>query len=225
MIPLLDMRMQVRSAIDEKTSRAWDDYELNNWIYEGARDIGRRSETIQEYSENITVQAGHAKYAMPEDVIRIHRVEFHTSDQQYIVQASTYAEMDQYWGSWQSNESSYPSFYVLWGTPGMSLEMQLYPVPSQTGTLTVFYYRHPKKPVNDSDMVEIPFGWEDAVVLYCEYQAKRRDKDASWTEAKQLYEQALGNLIMVTRQWHDSNQSIIMGNRAIPSWLYEMEDY
>lgn len=224
---LLEVRTQVRSALDETIGpRAWENYELDNWIYEGARDIARRSETIQNFNQNITVIANVGKYAMPDDIIRVHRVEFQdSSGQRYNVQASTYNEMDQYWGSWQTSASTYPLAYVLWGTPGMNLQLQLYPTPSQNGKLNIFYYRHPVKPVRDSDPVEIPYGWEDAVVFYCEYQARRRDKDPLWQEAKALYEQTLSNLMLVTRQWHDQNQSFIDGNRAVPSWLYTFEDF
>lgn len=226
MITLLEVRTQVRSALDEALGpRAWENYELDNWINEGARDIARRSETIQSFFENIRVLANVGKYAMPDDMIRIHRVEFVIASQTYPVAASTYAEMDQYWGSWQTVPGSIPAAFVLWGTPGISLEMQLYPIPAQNGLLNIFYYRQPRKAERPGDPVEVPEGWHDAVVLYCEFQAKRRDKDPLWQEAKQLYEQALGNMILVTRQWHDQNQSFITANRAVPSWLYSFEDY
>lgn len=224
--PLLEVRTNVRSALDETIGpRAWENWELNNWIYEGAKDIARRSETIQNFHSQISIHAQVGKYSMPDDVIRIHRVEFMVSGDTYVVEASTYAEMDYYWGSRQTSPSSYPANYVLWGTPGSTLEMQLYPIPSQNGTMNIYYYRLPIKPVRDTDMVEVPAGWEDCVVLYCEYMAKRRDKDQSWAEAKQLYEQTLGNMMSVTRQWHDRNQSFVSAGRSLPSWLYSFEDY
>lgn len=226
-VTLLALRTDVRSRLDESSARFWTDSELNNWINEGLRDVSRQSETIQSFNTTITAVANQAKYAMPQDVIRVHRIEFVPSGatQTYPVQPSTYQEMDQVWGINQLSQTmSYPYNYVLWGFPP-NLTVQFYPVPATPGTFNIFYYRLPHTLTNDTDIAEIPEGWHDLVALYCEFVARRKDKDTTWQDAKQLYDQTLTSLIERTRQWHDQARTITVGYNAVPEWLYGGLDY
>lgn len=222
---LSDIRTDVRSRLDEPTARMWSDAELNRWINEGLRDLARRTETLLSYYTNIPLIANVAKYAMPADVIRVHRLEFVPtgSNQTYPIQLSTYQEMDQVWGVSQQIQRSYPYYAVMWGF-APNIVIQFYPVPSQGGGLNLYYYRLPKTLVADTDIAEVPEGWQDLVSLYCEYVSLRKDRDARWTDAKQLYEQSLDNMVNVTRQLHDSARTITVGTSAVPAWLYEFED-
>jgi hypothetical protein len=225
MVTLLTIRTDVRNRLDEVSARRWTDAELNNWINEGLRDVARRSETILSYYTNIALVPNVAKYSMPTDVIRVHRLEFVPvgSSQTYPIQLSTYQEMDQVWGVSQQIQRSYPYYAVLWGF-APNITIQFYPVPSQAGELNIYYYRLPTTLVNDIDVAEIPAGWEDLVEVYCEYVALRKDRDVRWQDSKTLYETSLQNMINVTRQLHDQARSVIVGTSAVPAWLYEFED-
>lgn len=221
-----------RSMLDEvATPRFWSDAELTVWLNEGVRDIARRSETLQSFHSTIPVVAGTPKYALPASVIRISRVEFKPTGQTqlYPLHGRTYQEMDQIWGTQQLSQSSYPMFFVIWGTPGVAeatsiLNIQLFPVPSQAGTLNVFFYRLPTPMAAAGDPAEIPEGWEDLLVDYCEYRAKRKDKDPQWKEAKDEYEEKVFMLIDQTRQWHESARTFMTASGPQPGWLYEMSD-
>lgn len=228
---------QTRSQLDETVSggRFWTDTELTRWINEGCRDIARRAEVIQSFSQTIPAIAGVNKYPLPANVIRIHRIEFVPAGQLqvYPLKASNHNEMDQVWGINQTTPSSYPSYFVIWGTPGMVMDspltLQVYPSPSQSGTFNIYYYRHPYRFVSAAapelaKQAEIPEGWDDLVVLFCEYQARRKDRDPTWQEAKSLYEERLGEMIDVTRQWHDQAQAFSTMGGAVPSWLYSYGD-
>lgn len=218
----------VRSRIDESSSTNgyWTDAELTRWINEAQRDIARRVEVLQQFSTTVLAVAGTAKYNLPADVIRVHRVDFVPtgSTQVYPMESRVYDEMDQVWGVNPNTQRSYPSFYVIWGVPGgTGLQMQVYPVPSSAGNFNLYYYRLPVALVNAGDTLDIPEGWQDLVSLYCEYVAKRKLRDQTWQEAKQLYDESLSNLIAVTRDYTDNPRTIIYGGKAIPSWLYEFD--
>lgn len=230
---------QARSQLDETVAagRFWSNTELTRWINEGCRDIARRAEVIQSFSQTIPALPGLNKYPLPNNMIRIHRIEFVPNGQLqvYPLKASNHNEMDQVWGINQNTPSSYPSFFVVWGTPGMvsdsPLTLQVYPSPSQAGTFNIYYYRHPYRfldPVaNAAELTknaEIPEGWDDLVILVCEYQARRKDRDPTWQEAKALYEERLGEMIDVTRQWHDQAQAFQTTSGAVPNWLYSFGD-
>lgn len=224
MTRLYEVRADVRSHLDEHSPAAWEDHELDRWINEACRDIARRSESLLDVSTGIQTIVGFGKYPLPEDVIRVNRVEFEVDDNVYVLEASNYQEMDSRWGSHQTHTSSYPYAYVLWGTPPR-LTIQLYPVPSQVGLLRVFYYRLPSKVTKNEEVVDVPEGWIDLVPLYVEFVAKRRDRDPSWQEAKVLYEERLRDMIDKTRFFHDQASRMTVGPRGMPGWLVDFEDW
>lgn len=225
---LLQLRTAVRYAVNELTAALWTDAELNILLNNAVRDIARRAEVIQSFNTSITALAGTAKYSLPTDIVRVHRVEFVPTGQTqtYPLQASTYVEMDQNWGVNQSWAGAYPQYFVIFGTPGFSsgankLQIQVWPVPSQGGTLNLFYYRVPTTMAADGDIAEIPEGWQDAVVLYAEGEAKRKNRDPSWVECKRMYEEKLSEMLEVTRRYHDQGAFITSGSGSmVPGWLY-----
>lgn len=128
---LTNLLADTRNRLDEQTANFWQDSELTTWINEALRDIARRTETILSFNTTVNVVAGTGKYALPADVIRVHRVEFVPTGQNqvYPLEPRTYGEMDQVWGIQQNRQQSYPSYFVLWGF-SPSITMQVWPVPS-----------------------------------------------------------------------------------------------
>ena len=226
------------------TPRQFTDTELTEWINDGLRDVARRAEGLITYDTTITISAyvpipGQAAptYPLQTDIIRIQRIEFipyGAINQVYPLQASTQQQMDQVWGTYQQNPASYPQFWVTRGYPGGSgrnqFLLQVYPVPSQGGTLNVYYYRHPTRltdPVANTaeyqvtlDIVE---GWDDAVIDFAEYKALQKARDPEWKDRKAEYEEKVAQMIDVTRQWTDQPSYMTYGTRFMPSWLTEWD--
>jgi hypothetical protein len=241
-VTLADMITNVRSNLEEPSSTSatfWTDSELTVWINNACKDIARRAEVIQSYYTAINAVVGQNKYALPSNVIRLHRVEFAPTGQTqiYPLQISTEQEMDNVWGLNPNSQSSYPMFCTIWGTPGVTettsqLQLRVYPTPSTAGVFNIYYYRLPYRfitplptlpPLEQTKVVEIPEGWDDLVVLYCEYEAKRKDRNQSWKDTKDLYEEKLNQMVEQTRQWHDQAQSMQTPNSYLPAWLYSFE--
>lgn len=225
----------VRSNIEEASTRFWTDNEITEWINNGARDIARRAEVIQSFSTTIAAVVGQAKYALPSNVIRLHRVEFAPTGQTqvYPLEISTDQELDNIWGLNPNSQSSYPSYCTIWGTPGVTasdavLMLRVFPVPNSAGVFNLYYYRMPYRFTSGSGgelakVVEVPEGWDDLVVMYAEYEAKRKDRNPSWKDSKDIYEEKVAQMIEQTRQWHDQAGSIQTPNSYLPSWLYSFE--
>lgn len=229
-ITLAEATTLVRDALDESTAVFWTNVQLKTWINQAVRDIARRTETIQVKNTTVAAVAGTAEYNLPTDVARIHKIEFVPtgSTQTYPVQLATRQEMDPIWGLNQSQQSSYPSFAVLWGYAGgaSSLKMQVFPVPSQAGTFNIYHYRIPANLATngsaDNTVLTVPEGWEDLIVHYCEYRARRKDRDPTWQEAKALYEEEVERMGSMLRHLHDQQQFITTPSGAgIPAWLYD----
>lgn len=231
MATLAQLRTAIRLQIDEPTARFWTDADLNQWINDGLKDIARRTETIQSYNTSVSAVVGTAKYAFPTDLIRVHRVEFTPTGQTttYTLEAKTQDEMDRIWFGDQTSQSSYPSYFMIWGFPGgtgtMEHKFQVWPVPSQTGTFNIYYYRVPTALSADGDVAQVPSGWEDLLTFYCMYRALLKKLDPTFQAAKALYDEQIMYMIDTTRAWHDQNQAIMRNGVAIPSYLHSGGDW
>lgn len=228
-IQLGQMRSDVRAHLDEATATYWSDAQLNVWINDALRDIARRTETLQTLS-TISVVANTRSYTLnfSPNLIRVHRVEFDPgpgSGPVYPLEPRQFYELDQIWGTQQSQTRAYPDYWALWGNPP-NLQIYLYPVPSQVGNLNVWYYRLPTIAGSDTDTLDIPEGWWDLVSLFAEYMALRKDADPRFTDAKAIYEEKLAQMVDMTRKWHDQAGMITTGRTWLPGWLVAYpEDY
>lgn len=222
----------IREQTDEWLTRPWSDSDLTRLVNDALKDIARRAEVIQSYSTTLAAVAGQNKYDLPTDVIRVHRVEFAVAGSTYTVKPATHAELDRMWGVNQTTQSSYPSFYTIWGTPGLTtpaaskLQIQFYPSPSQSGTFNIYYYRMPYQFARPPDttekakVAEYPEGWDDLVTMYVSYHIKRRFRDPTWQEEKVEYEEKMRDMIDVTRIYHDEAQFFTTATGInVPSWL------
>lgn len=215
----------VRSHLDEASSRFWTDVELRRWCNEALRDVARRAETLQRTS-TVTAVANTQQYTLATDILRVYRVEYLPtgSGQVYPLEYRDFNSMDSVWWSSQTQTKGIPFWYTLWGfTP--ALKMIVYPTPSTGGTFNVFNYQLPADLATDgsadSTVVDLPNGWQDLIALYCEYVSLRKDADSRWQEAKGIYEERLGSMIDVTRRWTDQSDSIQIGSGGfLPFWLY-----
>lgn len=221
MATLSDVRTDVRSRLDESSARLWTDAELNRWINEALRDIARRCETLQAY-DDINVTANTQEYTLPTDLLRVYRVEYRpTGGQVFPLEYRDFNSMDSVWYSQQTSSRGRPYWFTMWGFPP-SLKIILYPTPASTdGAIRVYHYRLPAEVSTDGATLELPSGWHDLVALYCEYIALRKDADPRWAEAKQLYEEKVGDLNDMTRRWTDQADAIQVGTSMLPKWLYD----
>lgn len=218
---LAETRRDVRSHVDESVEAFWEDSELDRWIWEAARDIARQGEVLQAV-RSIDTTAGRVNYDLPEDLLRIHRVE-HRRSSGYIqpLEPRQIGELDDVW--WTNRESGgLPLFYSVYGTPGIEgSQLYVFPVPSDTvkDGLRIFYLRLPRKPLQDKDPVEVPAGWEDLISLYVEVNALRKAGSPRWREAQEMYDAKLESMIRMTRSFTDQQSSFITGREAYPFWL------
>ena len=250
---LIDAIARVRADLDEPAypslpgstpnplsspqPRFFSDTEITAWLWTGLRDVSRRVEDLHTTDQTINVPAfvpgASNRYPLQTDVVRINRVEFvpvGQTNQIYRVEPSTQNEMDQIWGTYQQNSSSYPRWYVLLGYPGGSgrnlFQIQLYPVPAQPGTLNVYYYREPTPltdPVANPAMylqtLDIVEGWEDLAVDYAVIKGLQKQRNGEWQMRKADYEDKLSHMVDVTRRYHDQQSYISYGTNMLPSWL------
>jgi len=214
----------VRSKLDETTSGQWSDTELRGWINEAARDIARRTETLQTYEE-INVTANTQEYTLNDGCLRVHRVEWRptASSNVYPLEYRDFNSMDAVWWSSQTTSKGYPTFYTMWGYPP-TLKIVLYPTPSEAGKLKVFFYQTATNLATDGtaagSTVQVPIGYEDLIEAYVEFVALRKDRDPRWQESRAIYMDSLNEMIDTTRRWTDQGDFIQISGSHVPGWLW-----
>lgn len=209
----------IRSLLDEPNPQFWSNAELTQWINECCAETARKVEWKRALA-NIDVDSGTQTYTAPTDTYRIYRLEFvpDASIDTYTVEFRGYMEMDQIWGINQQWPASYPLYYTMWKVPP-TMSIILYPVPSQNGTLNVYYYQQITPVVSGTDNLDILVGWEDIAYDYTVYRALRKDADPRWQEFKQTYEDKLLAMIDATRTFQDQAGTFSTGQAALPEWL------
>lgn len=217
---------KARVRLDEATARQWTDQNLREWINEGARDIARKTETLED-RDTIAAVVGTGEYAISTDVVRVHRVEFTpTSEDTVRLEYADLKDLDSFGWRQRTMQQDRPYVYTIWGA-GPALKLIVFPVPGTAGNFTVYVYRLPAALAESSSAdantaVEIPQGYDDILLDYIEYRAMRKDRDPRWVEAKAMYDENLAQMYDNTRRWTDQPGMILPSdNGALPAWLVE----
>lgn len=215
-----------RVRLDELTERAYTDRAIREWINEGARDIARRTESLED-RDTIAAVVGTAEYTLSTDTIRVHRVEFTpTGDDTVRLEYVDIKDMDSFGWRQRTLRQDRPYVYSIWGS-GRTLKLITFPVPATAGNFTVWFYKLPEAldetALTDmAEHVEIPPAWDDILLDYIEYRALRKDRDPRWQEAKALYDEHSAEMYDNTRRWVDQGGMILPNSGgAVPAWLSE----
>jgi hypothetical protein len=226
-LSLTNALTQIRSQLDEPNPQFWTNAELTNWINSGCESFARQTRTLRRL-ESIPVVASTQNYTAPSDFYAVYRIEFvPTATGQvfvYPLEFMGYNEMDQAWGVYQTFPAAWPQAFTLWGNPP-SLTIRLFPVPNQGGLLNVFGYREPVPVVNGADPVDVLQGYEDAIIEYATYKAKRKDNDPTWQVAKDNYEAVLMQAIDNTGWYTDAPNQFTTGQSQWPPWALAGSDF
>lgn len=217
---LADAIAAVRERLLEYTAGAWQDAELIRWINEGCRDVTRRSECLFDEA-TIAITGGIQEYLLPTNMLRAYAVDYNRSgdSQRYPLEYIDFNAAPEVWGLNQTMYEGTPSIFTSWGTPP-SAKLILYPTPASSGSVRVKFYRVSLDALTADATIDMPEGWFDVVYDYAEFRALRRDKDPLWTDAKQMYEANLDNLIGLTRRFTDASGQVTPMNPGFIPWLH-----
>lgn len=164
--------------------------------------------------------SGKQTYSLPTDFIKAQRVEYvQSASNRYALEFRSIDEMDDVWYSSRTTTGQ-PTFWTMHGFAGAdSNQVYIYPAPTSGVSIDFFYYRVPRKPVADNDVVEVPAGWEDLVPLYVEILCRRKDDDLRWKEAAELYDDRLESFIASVQQPTNQMRQFSGSGPAGPSWM------
>lgn len=221
-ITLAQARTKLRLRLDELTSGAWTDAQLDEWLKDGARDISRRTMSLQ--STTITsVSAGAATVFATG--IKVNMVKWYSPTKSTATRERVLEYIDHRQANrvMNSTDTGDPLYYSTWGPPP-AISVSMHPKPDAACEIEVYYYRVAIDPINDAAQMDIPDGWNDVLMLFAEYSAQKRDRQKEWSETKALYEQAVEGMIESTAMWAEATQTIQMPDGGqYPGWLTSWE--
>lgn len=222
---------QVRSLIDEPVAQFWSDAELTAWINQGCQELQRTVEWAQKQG-TLTATAAQQTYNAPQDLLRIHRLEFvpaNNTSYTYSLEFRGYNEMDAAWGNLKALPSAYPEFFTLWKNPNDSaanigLQIVLYPVPSVGGTLNVYYLRTIVPVAAGSDVIDVLPGWEDTVYNFAAYRALRKDADPRWRDFQAEFVAQTEQMKTISRTYSDQGNFFSTGQQNYNPLFLDLDD-
>lgn len=216
-----------RVRLDEATADQWTDANIRAWINEGAKDIARKTESLQD-RQTITGVVNTSEYVLNSLAVRVHRVEWApTGENTTRLEYADLKSLDGFGWEQRSLSNSRPYVYSIWGSSN-TLKLITFPAPSTAGNFTVWYYRLSTDLAEDgtaaASTVEVPQGWDEILLDYVEYRALRKDRDPRWQEAKMLYDENLSTMYENTRRWADEAGVVDFTYSSLPAWLTTFAD-
>lgn len=196
---------------------------LRRWINEGCRELVRKTECLFG-QDSIVVVAGTQSYSLPANTVRINHVQYEASGQVYALEFIERGAAQWRWGTNQTSQSAYPEQFSTWGHPGSTnLTVYLYPVPSTAGLLRVWYARLPTELSTtgsaDGLNIDVPNGWEDAVLDYVMANAYLRDRrPEEYQLMMQRFQDRLLALAETANRNYDTNPGMILPLEQFDDW-------
>lgn len=185
---MLEMETRCRDLLDEPSAGQWTSTQLRRWMSEGNKELAKVTRGYVR-RRTIALVAGQSEYVLPPEVLAVNHAYFvdvvsGTGSRQRPLIARHWENMDILWSEHQDLEGAYPQAFTVWGA-SPDLTLRVYPVPSISGDeLRCMCPVLPDDLTSaDGDTADIRTGYEDAVVEYAVYMAKRKDRDPTWQEA------------------------------------------
>lgn len=224
-ITMDDAVERVRERLDEDTEQFHKTTRLVRWINEGMRDLARRTQTWTVESAAIPVLANVQRIdlsvSLP-DILQVTRLEWSATgqDRSRVLEYNDFGNLDAIWWESQTITAGDPYCYTTVGYPP-NLTIVLYPTPAQNGEIKIQYYQMPAPVAAGANELSIPEGFDDLVLDYAEFRARRTDRDPEWMTAFQMYEANVERMMERTNRWVNAAGYIGHTPGPLPAWLYE----
>lgn len=178
-----EVKTRVKRQFGDEASVQITDDDITRWANDAQRDVVMRNESVLQTTSIANSVALQQSYSFPPDLLILRGIHYKREDGDlafYKLKGMSYTEFDEYIDGWDGTAygPSYPIVYTTYAN-----EFHLFPIPvsSGTGNLKITYSREPVDLDDDSDEIDLPTPYHNAVVDYCLAQAYRLDED--WNAA------------------------------------------
>ena len=183
-----DIKRKVKRQFGDESGVQVTDADIIGWINDGLKEIAKKNNVLETKSSSNLV-AGVSEYTLPSDTLTLHSVRVNGQR----VRGLSLPESDEYVYANSSTPTGTP--IVFWVYAG---KINFYPTPdtNSTGSLVLYYTRQPAAVASDTDVIDMPTGYDNQVVAYCLQQAYEMDEnfDAANVKGSQ-FKDGLGELL------------------------------
>jgi hypothetical protein len=181
-----DLIAEIRELVDDPTAYPigrYTDVEIRRWINNGARDVARQTQCLRDFTQ-VNAVADQRKYVLSGslNIIGVHKIEYVVDSQTYPLTYMDPYNADRSRGIYRERSGFWPSYWTSWDTPP-SLTIEIFPATTtSTGTLDIYFYRHPAdlataSTADQAQPIDLPSGWEEAPVLFAAARAMMKDRN------------------------------------------------
>lgn len=178
----------IRTAIRERGEISdvyVTDTVMDSWINSAIKDLYDHILTVnQDYfvsvSNNISISSGTDSYSLPSDFAHLLRTEvLYQGD-------NDWRPLERFMLSERSNYTYFDGTKLNWRYRVMGDLLYISPVPTESGTVRLWYVPVPPTLSDDADTEDFIFGWDEYVILDCLIRhAQKEESDHMPFAAKQ----------------------------------------
>jgi hypothetical protein len=184
-VNLGDVKVRVYRTFGDEANVQIADPDIVRWVNDAQRDIVRQNETVLQTTGYASAVTNQQVYTLPSDLMVLRGLHYKRSGDVtfYRMRDMNQQEFDEYIDGWDGTlyQSGWPQVYFVY-----SNTITLFPIPNETVTsnIKIYYSRMPKDVAIDTDVVDLPLQYHNAVVSYVLKQAFMVDED--WAAAQQV---------------------------------------
>lgn len=153
----------VRDELLEPTPGFWSDEEITRWINEANNELTEKAK-VEAAPYTFTTTANTSNYSLPSDLYQIKLIKINDNK---IYPASI--------DVLNSSVIGFPIYYVVFNN-----QLYFYPIPDDTYTVRLYYYKKANQLVNTTDVPVLPERYHYLLKLYAISQAKRKADDPAY---------------------------------------------
>lgn len=183
---LSDVKTRVKRQFGDEASVQITDDDIVRWVNDAQRDVVMKNETVLQTTATTNSVANQQSYTFPADLLVLRGIHYKRMDGDpafYKLRGMSYTEFDEYIDGWEGTAYG-PSHPVVYTTYANSISLFPIPVNSATGNIKIIYSREPVDLANDSDVIDLPVPYHNAIVDYCLARAYELDED--WGAANNM---------------------------------------
>jgi len=216
---LADVKIRVKRQFGDESGVQITDEDIVRWANDAQRDIVMRNESVLQTIGTTNSVAGQQAYSFPADLLILRSIHYKREDADpafYKLRGMSYTEFDEYIDGWEGTAygPSHPIVYTTYAD-----QIYLFPIPVSSGTdnIKIVYSRQPLELSSDTDNIDLPPAYFNAVVDFCLVKAYQLDED--WNAAGLLSNEytARVNLNKDRENWNN--------HEVYPRITVNLEDY
>lgn len=181
-----EVKQRVKRQFGDEAQVQISDVDIIRWANDGQRHITTHNPSVNQVTSTASIIAGQQSYVLPENLFILYSVHIkYTNDESYYhIEGASLQEFDRLINGWDGTGKVSPTTPYIYNKYGNTIN--LFPVPdiSVPDGIKLYYVRYPVDLSNNTDIIDLPLEYHNALVDFCLQQAYELDEDWTASQAK-----------------------------------------